>query len=56
MMEYVLVALLSTSPGNYSVEVVQDFKTLPECSKVLQEKVWTMKNMQSLICAKKDWD
>lgn len=56
MMEYVLVALLATEPGTYNVEVVQDFKTMAECKKTLEAKVWTTKNALSLVCAKKDWD
>lgn len=56
MMEYVLVALLATGPGIYEVEVVQEFKTLPECKKVLDAKVWNTKNLMSLMCAKKDFD
>lgn len=56
MMEYVLVALLATGPGTYEVEVVQDFKTIAECKKTLEAKVWTTKNLLSMVCAKKDWD
>jgi hypothetical protein len=56
MMEYVLVALLTTGPGTYDVEVVQEFKTMSDCKKTLEVKVWTIKNILSLVCAKKDWD
>lgn len=55
-MEYVLVALLATGPGTYDVEVVQDFKTMAQCKKTLEAKVWTTENLLSLVCAKKDFN
>lgn len=55
MMNYVLVALLATSPGVYDVEVVQQFETLSQCKQVLEKKAVVMENMVSLVCANKDW-
>lgn len=55
MMEYVLVALMLTSPGVYTYEVMADYKTMAECEKSLEraKKNGTTK-IVSLLCAKKD--
>ena len=54
-MEYVLVALMLTSPGVYTYEVMADYKTMAECQKSLERanKNGTTK-IVSLLCAKKD--
>jgi hypothetical protein len=54
-MEYVLVALMLTSPGVYTFESMADFKTMDECQKSLERanKNGTTK-IVSLLCAKKD--
>jgi hypothetical protein len=54
-MEYVLVALMLTSPGVYNFETMAEYQTLAECEKSLQRanKNGTTK-MVSLVCAKKD--
>ena len=54
-MEYVLVALMLVSPGEYNFEVMAEYQTMSECEKSLgrANKNGTTK-MVSLVCAKKD--
>lgn len=54
-MEFVLVALMLTSPGVYNFETMAEYKTMDECQKSLERanKNGTSK-IVSLVCAKKD--
>lgn len=54
-MEYVLVALMMTSPGVYDFQSMAEYQTMAECEKSLQRanKNGTTK-IVSLVCAKKD--
>ena len=54
-MEYVLVALMLTSPGVYDFETMAEYKTMAECQLSLERaaKNGTSK-IVSLVCAKKD--
>jgi len=55
MMDFVLVALLLTSPGVYNFEVMAEYRTMAECEQSLQRanRNGTTK-IVSLVCAKKD--
>ena len=55
MMDFVLVALLVTSPGVYTFEVMAEYKTMSECERSLERanRNGTTK-IASLVCAKKD--
>lgn len=55
MMDFVLVALMLTSPGVYNFEVMAEYRTMEECERSLQRanRNGTTK-IVSLVCAKKD--
>jgi hypothetical protein len=55
MMEYVLVALMMVSPGEYEFQTMAEYETMAECerSRLRAVKNGTTK-MVSLVCAKKD--
>lgn len=55
MMDFVLVALMLTSPGVYNFEVMAEYKSMEECekSRLRANKNGTTK-IVSLVCAKKD--
>jgi hypothetical protein len=54
MMEFVLVALMMVSPGEYEFQTMAEYETMAECelSRLRAVKNGTTK-MVSLVCAKK---
>jgi hypothetical protein len=55
MMDFVLVALMMTSPGVYEFETMAEYPTMVECEKSLRRaKSNGTTKMVSLVCAKKD--
>ena len=57
MMEYVLVAMMMISTGEYQLEVMSEFRTMSECEQSLKRAVKNgTTKMVSLVCAKKDFN
>lgn len=57
MMEYVLVAMMMISTGEYQLEVMSEFRTMTECEQSLKRAVKNgTTKMVSLVCAKKDFN
>ena len=55
MMDFVLVALMMTSPGVYEFETMAEYATMADCEKSLQRaKTNGTTKIVSLVCAKKD--
>jgi hypothetical protein len=55
MMDFVLVALMMTSPGVYEFESMAEYRTMEECEKSLKLAIKNgTTKMVSLVCAKKD--
>jgi hypothetical protein len=54
-MDYVLVALIMMSSGEYEFQTMAEYKTMAECE---QSRIRAVKNgttkMVSLVCAKRD--
>lgn len=55
MLEYVLVALIQTSTGEYNLEVINSYRSQAMCQQDLATKRKEI-DAPSLVCAKKDWD
>lgn len=56
-MEYVLVAMMMISTGEYQLEVMSEFRTMAECEQSLKRAVKNgTTKMVSLVCAKKDFN
>jgi hypothetical protein len=54
-MEYILVALMQISPGEYALEVLNTYRTQALCQQDLSMKRKEI-DAPSLVCAKKDWN
>jgi hypothetical protein len=55
MMDFVLVALMMTSPGVYEFETMAEYRTMADCEKSLKLAIKNgTTKMVSLVCAKKD--
>ena len=55
LMEYILVALMQISPGEYALEVLNTYRTQALCQQDLSMKRKEI-DAPSLVCAKKDWN
>jgi hypothetical protein len=54
-MDYLLVALMMTSDGTYSLETMSEYRTMAECDNSLKRAVKNgTTKMISLVCAKRD--
>ena len=57
MLDYVLVALMTVTPGQYDFETVKEYASLEQCKKELPAQRRTAPaGTASLVCAKRDWN